>query len=94
VGRSDHRSLTKRVLEDRNFLHLLSSQIPFLLFFILSGLGTNSLQIQIYYYGNNHTTDIGECIQKFPDEVDNEIYAYNNKQSLRNNAKCSGGRTH
>jgi hypothetical protein len=34
------------------------------------------------------------CIQKFPDWVDNEIYAYNNKHSLRSNAKGYGGKTH
>jgi hypothetical protein len=34
------------------------------------------------------------CIQKFPDWVDNEIYAYNNKHSLRSNTKDLGGRTH
>jgi hypothetical protein len=34
------------------------------------------------------------CIQKFPDWVDNEIYAYNNKHSLRNNTKGYGGKTH
>jgi hypothetical protein len=28
---------------------------------------------------------IRECIQKLPDWVDNEIYAYNNKHSLRSN---------
>jgi hypothetical protein len=28
-----------------------------------------------------------ECIQKFPDLADNEIYAYNNKHSLRSNTK-------
>jgi hypothetical protein len=34
------------------------------------------------------------CIQKFPDWVDNEIYAYNNKHSLRSNTKGYGGKTH
>jgi hypothetical protein len=34
------------------------------------------------------------CIQKFPDWVDNEIYAYNNKHSLRNNIKGYGSKTH
>jgi hypothetical protein len=33
------------------------------------------------------------CIQKFPDWVDNEIYAYNNRHSLRSNTKGCGGRT-
>jgi hypothetical protein len=32
-------------------------------------------------------------IQKFPDWVDNEICAYNNKHSLRNNTKGYGGKT-
>jgi hypothetical protein len=34
------------------------------------------------------------CIQKFPDWVDNEIYAYYNKHSLRSNTKGYGGKTH
>jgi hypothetical protein len=34
------------------------------------------------------------CIQKFPDRVDNEIYAYNNKHSFRSNTKGYGGKTH
>jgi hypothetical protein len=34
------------------------------------------------------------CIQKFPDWVDNEIYAYNNKHSLRSNTKGYDGKTH
>jgi hypothetical protein len=38
-------------------------------------------------------TYIGGCIQKFPDWVDNEIYAYNNKHSLRSNTKGYGGKT-
>jgi hypothetical protein len=33
-------------------------------------------------------------VQKFPDWVDNEIYAYNNKHSLRSNTKGYGGKTH
>jgi hypothetical protein len=37
---------------------------------------------------------IGGCIQKFPNWVDNEIYAYNNKHSLRSNTKAYGGKTH
>jgi hypothetical protein len=35
-----------------------------------------------------------ECIQKFPDWVDNEIYAYNNKHSWRSYTKGYGGKTH
>jgi len=34
------------------------------------------------------------CIQKFPDGVDNEIYAYNNKHSFRDKTKGYGGKTH
>jgi hypothetical protein len=33
-------------------------------------------------------------IQKFPDWVDNEIYDYKNKLSLRSNIKDYGGKTH
>jgi len=38
--------------------------------------------------------EVRGCIQKFPDWVDNEIYAYNNKDSLRSNTKGYGGKTH
>jgi hypothetical protein len=34
------------------------------------------------------------CIQKFPDWIDKEIYAYNDKGSSRNNTKGYGGKTH
>jgi hypothetical protein len=34
------------------------------------------------------------CIQKFPDGVNNEIHAYNNKRSLRSNTTGYGGKTH
>jgi hypothetical protein len=34
------------------------------------------------------------CIQKFPDWVDNKIYAYNNKNSFRRNTKGYGVKTH
>jgi hypothetical protein len=34
------------------------------------------------------------CTQKFPDWVDNERYAYNNKHSLGSNTKGYGGKTH
>jgi len=33
-------------------------------------------------------------IQKFPDWVDNEIYAYKNKHSLRGNTNVYGSKTH
>jgi hypothetical protein len=34
------------------------------------------------------------CIQKFPDRVDKEIHAYNNKHSLTGKTKCYGGKIH
>jgi hypothetical protein len=34
------------------------------------------------------------CIQKFPNWVDNEIYTYNNKNSLTSNIQGYGGKTH
>jgi hypothetical protein len=40
------------------------------------------------------TCTIWGYIQKFPDWVNNEIYAYNNKNSLRSNTKGYGGKTH
>jgi hypothetical protein len=39
-------------------------------------------------------THIKGHIQKFPDSVNNEIYAYNNKHSLRSNTKGYGSKTH
>jgi hypothetical protein len=41
-----------------------------------------------------HTVNTRGRIQKCPDWVDKEIYAYNNKHSLRSNTKCYGGKTH
>jgi hypothetical protein len=32
--------------------------------------------------------NVRRCIQKFSDSIYNEIYAYNNKHTLRSNAKC------
>jgi hypothetical protein len=34
------------------------------------------------------------CSQKLSDWVDNKIYAYDNKHSLRSNTKCYGGKSH
>jgi len=34
------------------------------------------------------------CIENFPDWVDNEIYAYKSKHSLRSNTKGYGYKTH
>jgi hypothetical protein len=42
----------------------------------------------------NFTFAIWWCIQKFPDWVDNEMYAYKNKHSLRTNTKRYGDKTH
>jgi hypothetical protein len=39
-------------------------------------------------------SEIRGCNRKFPEWVDNEIYAYNNKHMLRSNAKGYGGKTH
>jgi hypothetical protein len=40
-------------------------------------------------------TAVRGCIEKSPDWVENEIiHAYNNKHSLRSNAKGYGGKTH
>jgi len=41
-----------------------------------------------------HPHNIRGYIQKFPDWVDKEIYTYNNKNSLRSNTKCYGGKSH
>jgi len=38
------------------------------------------------------TEDVRECIQTFPDCVDNEIYAYNKKHQFRSNTKDCGGK--
>jgi hypothetical protein len=40
------------------------------------------------------SVNIRGCIQKFPDWVDNEIYAYNYKHLLRSNTKGYGGKSH
>jgi hypothetical protein len=51
--------------------------------------------------GRSYSEDLGvngriiqECIQKFPDWVDNEIYAYNNKHSLRSDTKNYDNKIH
>jgi hypothetical protein len=50
------------------------------------------------FFGNQNSrqniSSIRGCMQKFPDWVDNEIYAYNNKHSLRSNTNGYGGKTH
>jgi hypothetical protein len=38
--------------------------------------------------------DVRGCIQKFPDWVEKEMYAYNSKHSLRSNTKGYGGDSH
>jgi hypothetical protein len=38
--------------------------------------------------------EIRGCIQKFSDWVDNEIYDYSSKHSLRGNTKGYGSKTH
>jgi hypothetical protein len=38
--------------------------------------------------------EVRGCIQKFPEWVDNEIYAYKNKHSLGSNTKDCGGKTY
>jgi hypothetical protein len=48
-----------------------------------------------YIFINSATNpDIRGCIQKSSDWIHNEIYAYNNKHSLRCNTKGYGGKTH
>jgi hypothetical protein len=46
--------------------------------------------------GEKHSILFGirRCIQKFPEWVDNEIHAYNNKHSLGSNTTGYGGKTH
>jgi phosphoribosylaminoimidazole carboxylase (NCAIR synthetase) len=39
-------------------------------------------------------TALRGCNQKFPDWVDYQIYAYNNKHSLKSNTKGYDGKTH
>jgi hypothetical protein len=50
------------------------------------------LQLDDRVYVQN--SEIRGCIQKFPDCVDKDIYAYNNKYSLRINIKGYGGKIH
>jgi hypothetical protein len=56
----------------------------------------STLRFSLYEQVQNEFSQqiVRECIQKFPDWVDNEIYAYNNKHSLRSNKKGYGGKTH
>jgi hypothetical protein len=49
--------------------------------------------LRCYYTGLKKKNTVRVCIQKFPDWVDNEIYAYNNKHLLRSNTKGYGGKT-
>jgi hypothetical protein len=48
-------------------------------------------ELDSWLYGSIHTQG---CIQKFPEWFDNEMYAYDNKHSLRSNTKDYGGKTH
>jgi hypothetical protein len=52
------------------------------------------IKCEIHYKLQNNKPQIRGCIQKFPDRVVNEIYAYNNKRTLRSNIKGYGGKTH
>jgi hypothetical protein len=42
----------------------------------------------------NSNLDIGENTWVYPDWIHNEIYAHNNKHTLRSNTKGYGGKTH
>jgi hypothetical protein len=53
--------------------------------FSITGSLILSAVLQVYIRG---------YIQKFPDWVDNEMYAYKNKHSFRSNAKDYGDKTH
>jgi hypothetical protein len=48
----------------------------------------------VYLVTPSQMGGIRGCIQKFPDWVCNEMYAYKNKHSLRCNIKGYGGKTH
>jgi hypothetical protein len=49
--------------------------------------------MKAYAVLKHHTMKTKGCFQKFPDWVDNEIYAYN-KHPLRSNTKDYGGKIH
>jgi hypothetical protein len=87
---------------------LMYEHICYALVFIVSS-GTNrllSFRASFYSDGNRENKRVSlnfsvwkfsvirRCIQKFLDWVNNEIYAYNNKHSLRSNTKAYGGKTH
>jgi hypothetical protein len=57
--------------------------------------GTRTVYKNVFLWSMNFTLlrHVRGCIQKFPDWVDDEIYAYNNKYSLRSNTKGYGGKT-
>jgi hypothetical protein len=45
-------------------------------------------------YKRRNEDRIRGCIEKFPDWVSEEIYAYNNKHSLRATQSVYGGKTY
>jgi hypothetical protein len=59
------------------------------------GTDTRNTSVKLYVCSSGVYTRARArgCIQKFPDWVDNEIYAYKNKHSLRSNTKGYGGKT-
>jgi hypothetical protein len=71
---------------------------------IFHNFSCTSRKIPVQYLKVNHhrfnpytlqfTLLLRRCIQKFPDWVDNEIYAYNNKHALRSITKGYGSKTH
>jgi hypothetical protein len=60
---------------------------------ISEDLAVSIFSVKWMVRGHNKTIIRG-CIQKLPDWVDNEIYAYNNKHSLRSNTKGYSGKIH
>jgi hypothetical protein len=50
--------------------------------------------VEIHYFASFRYIALRGCIQKFPDWVDNEMYAYLWYYSLTSNTKSYGGKTH
>jgi hypothetical protein len=74
----------------RSFLILFSHLHPVLPI----GLFPSDFPTKILYHFSSPPSVIRGCTQKFPDCVDNEIYAYNNNHLLGSNTKGYGGKTH
>jgi hypothetical protein len=82
-------SMWSKIKFERQLLRLPNTMFRLNLF---SGSADKICNRRTYATSPLCTVFIRGCTQKFPDWVDNEIYAYNNKHSLRSNSKGCGGK--